>query len=55
MLRVEIAANRYDLLSAEGLAITLGNYLGLFPQPKYISAPVDKQIVMTVEESVIFQ
>lgn len=33
--KVEVPANRYDLLSAEGIALALRSYLGLGELPKY--------------------
>jgi phenylalanyl-tRNA synthetase beta chain len=33
--KIEVPANRYDLLSAEGIALALRNYLGLGELPKY--------------------
>lgn len=33
--KVEVPANRYDILSVEGLAINLGRFLELHPIPKF--------------------
>jgi len=38
----EVASNRYDLLSAEGIAKTLGVFLGLAKMPTYKVAKLDK-------------
>jgi hypothetical protein len=32
----ELPANRYDLLSAEGLALAISSYIGIGAIPKYV-------------------
>ncbi len=39
----EVASNRYDLLSAEGIARNLGIYLGLRDIPVYTALPTTKR------------
>jgi len=50
--KVETPANRYDLLSVEGLAISLGVYMGKMEVPKLKSAEVEKPLQMKVDPSV---
>ena len=38
--RIEVGANRYDLLSVEGIAICLKTFLGISDFPKYTVKPV---------------
>ncbi|CCE62679.1 hypothetical protein TPHA_0D00350 [Tetrapisispora phaffii CBS 4417] len=45
-LKIEIGANRYDLLCIEGIAQSLNEYLGRAESPKYkLTAPTTKLIV----------
>ena len=53
-LRFEIAANRYDLLSVEGLTNNLAAYIGTKPVPDYKIRPADKANTMHVKKSVGF-
>jgi phenylalanyl-tRNA synthetase beta chain len=47
----ELAANRYDLLSAEGLALSLGHFLKLRPYPKYHILPTQQKQKMFVKSA----
>jgi phenylalanyl-tRNA synthetase beta chain len=51
-MRVEIAANRYDLLSVEGLAINLGRYLGTIEPATYTIREVSAHEKLIVKKSV---
>lgn len=42
MYSFEVASNRYDLLSVEGLAKTLSVFLGLSKMPTYTAAKLNK-------------
>ena len=49
-IKVELPANRYDLLCVEGLALSLSQYLQTKPMPAFNCQP--HQHTLTVEESV---
>jgi phenylalanyl-tRNA synthetase beta chain len=51
-LKVEIPANRYDLLCLEGLARALRVFLELEPAPKYTLSVPEKMQEVYVEASV---
>ena len=42
--RVEVGANRYDLLCAEGIALCLKSFLNLMPFPTFKAVPEDIEI-----------
>ena len=50
--KIEVAANRYDLLCIEGLSQALKIFLGKQVQPVYSLTPADPQNTITVDESV---
>lgn len=51
--KIDTPANRYDLLSAEGMAVALRVFLGLMPMPRYqILNKVNPLYRMTVESSI---
>jgi len=47
-----VAANRYDLLSVEGLALAIGVYLGLREHPNIKYSFEEPKETMTVTENV---
>jgi phenylalanyl-tRNA synthetase beta subunit len=49
--RVELPANRYDLLSAEGLSMALAQYLDIKSYPKFAIANPPQLLKMTVSKS----
>ena len=49
--KIEVAANRYDLLSLEGLTFALRSFLYKEPQPKISIVNVENPITITVDES----
>ena len=51
-MKVEVPANRYDLLSVEGLALNLGRYLGTLPEFKFTPRPASELLTMHVKPSV---
>lgn len=50
-LKIEIPANRYDMLCIEGIAQALNEFLGNAEAPKYTLKPETPQITMTIKES----
>lgn len=52
LLRFEIPANRYDLLSVEGLASSLGVYIGTKSLPVFSLRPPHTSTTMLVKQSV---
>lgn len=49
--RIELPANRYDLLSAEGLSMALAQYLDIKSYPKFAIANPPQLLKMTVSKS----
>lgn len=50
-LKIEIGANRYDMLCIEGIAQALNQYLGRCEPPKYTLIPAKPEISLTIKES----
>lgn len=50
-LKIEIGANRYDMLCIEGIAQALNQYLGRCDPPKYKLVPAKPEISLTIKES----
>lgn len=50
-LKIEIPANRYDMLCIEGIAQALNEFLGRSKAPKYTLNPETPEITMTIESS----
>lgn len=50
-LKIEIPANRYDMLCFEGIAMNLNVFLGRQPMPKYTLAPPTNGELLTVNVS----
>lgn len=50
-LKIEIGANRYDMLCIEGIAQALNEYLGREKQPKYTLSPSKPEISLEIKES----
>ncbi|AOA63852.1 Phenylalanine-tRNA synthetase subunit beta, cytoplasmic [Komagataella phaffii CBS 7435] len=50
-LKIEIPANRYDMLCIEGIAQALNEYLGRSSAPAYSLQPAVPQVTMTIKES----
>lgn len=50
-LKIEIGANRYDMLCIEGIAQALNQYLGRSPIPNYTLSPEKPQTSLTIKES----
>lgn len=50
-LKIEIPANRYDMLCIEGIAQALNEFLGRAEAPKYTLKPETPQIKMTIDKS----
>lgn len=50
-LKIEIPANRYDMLCIEGIAQALNEFLGRREAPQYKLEPSKPEITMTIEES----
>lgn len=50
-LKIEIPANRYDMLCIEGIAQALNEFLGRREAPKYVLEPAKPEITMTIEDS----
>lgn len=49
-VRVEIPANRYDLLSVEGLSMALSSYLDLKEMPRFNALKGEETIVVDVDK-----
>lgn len=49
-LKIEIPANRYDMLCIEGIAQALNEFLGRSDAPKYTLKPEKPAITMTIKE-----
>ncbi|ODV82211.1 phenylalanyl-tRNA synthetase [Suhomyces tanzawaensis NRRL Y-17324] len=50
-LKIEIPANRYDMLCIEGIAQALNEFLGRSEPPKFTLEPATPQITLTIKES----
>ncbi|KAK6458877.1 henylalanyl-tRNA synthetase beta chain (phenylalanine--tRNA ligase beta chain) [Scheffersomyces xylosifermentans] len=50
-LKIEIPANRYDLLCIEGIAQALNEFLGRSEAPTYTLKPAKPEITLTIKES----
>lgn len=50
-LKIEIGANRYDMLCIEGIAQALNQYLGRVDPPNYKLSPAKPEISLTIKES----
>ncbi|WLF76423.1 phenylalanine--tRNA ligase subunit beta [Lodderomyces elongisporus] len=51
-LKIEVPANRYDMLCIEGIAQALNEFLGNEQPPKYTLNPSKPEISLTIKESV---
>ena len=51
-LKIEVPANRYDMLCIEGIAQALNEFLGNEQPPKYTLNPLKPEISLTIKESV---
>eukprot|EP00704_Kipferlia_bialata_P006427 g6427.t1 len=51
--KIDVPANRYDLLCVEGLAAALRCYLGYSTDPLPFKAPVTEEVTMTVDPSTL--
>ncbi|SGZ58892.1 CIC11C00000005859 [Sungouiella intermedia] len=52
-LKIEIPANRYDMLCIEGIAQALNEFLGRSEAPKFTLNPAKPEITMTIKESTV--
>lgn len=52
-LKIEVPANRYDMLCIEGIAQALNEFLGNSESPKYTLNPVKPEISLTIKESTL--
>lgn len=52
-LKIEIPANRYDMLCIEGIAQALNEFLGRSDAPNFTLNPVTPEISMTIKESTV--
>ncbi|CAL1207064.1 phenylalanine--tRNA ligase, beta subunit [Candida parapsilosis] len=50
-LKIEVPANRYDMLCIEGIAQALNEFLGNKEQPKYTLKPETPELSLTIKES----
>lgn len=50
-LKIEIGANRYDMLCIEGIAQALNQYLGRVEEPNYTLIPETPKTSLTIKES----
>ncbi|KAK6204541.1 phenylalanyl-tRNA synthetase beta chain [Scheffersomyces amazonensis] len=51
-LKIEIPANRYDMLCIEGIAQALNEFLGTKETPNYTFKPIKPEITLTIKQSV---
>ncbi|RCK62662.1 Phenylalanine--tRNA ligase beta subunit [Candida viswanathii] len=52
-LKIEVPANRYDMLCIEGIAQALNEFLGNSESPKYTLNPAKPEISLTIKESTL--
>ncbi|GMM47109.1 phenylalanine--tRNA ligase subunit beta [Pichia kluyveri] len=52
-LKIEIGANRYDMLCIEGIAQALNQYLGRVQEPNYQLIPETPKTTLTIKESTL--
>lgn len=52
-LKIEVPANRYDMLCIEGIAQALNEFLGNSETPKYTLNPAKPEISLTIKESTL--
>lgn len=52
-LKIEIGANRYDMLCIEGIAQALNQYLGRVKEPNYQLIPETPKTTLTIKESTL--
>lgn len=52
-LKIEVPANRYDMLCIGGIAQALNEFLGNSESPKYTLNPVKPEISLTIKESTL--
>lgn len=52
-LKIEVPANRYDMLCIEGIAQALNEFLGNAEAPKYTLEPKIPEITLTIKESTL--
>lgn len=50
-LKIEVPANRYDMLCTEGIAQALNEFLGRWDQPKYTLNPAKPRETLTIDQS----
>ena len=50
-LKIEVPANRYDMLCIEGIAQALNEFLGNCEAPQYKLSPAKPQTTFTIEKS----
>ena len=46
LYKIEVPANRYDLVCLEGLVVALKTYLGLSPMPNYTVKPSGERVII---------
>lgn len=52
-LKIEVPANRYDMLCIEGIAQALNEFLGNAESPHYTLSPAEPQVTLTIKESTL--
>lgn len=52
-LKIEIPANRYDMLCIEGIAQALNEFLGRRDAPNFTLKPATPEVTLTIEESTV--
>lgn len=52
-LKIEIPANRYDMLCIEGIAQSLNEFLSRSPKPDFKYSPAKPEISLTIDESTL--
>lgn len=52
-LKIEIPANRYDMLCIEGIAQSLNEFLGRKDAPNFTLKPATPEVTMTIKESTV--